>query len=317
MRPVIALLLASVGLAAGDARYELSGRIVPECEASVSLYGATSPFSAATQSDDKGRFRFRGLLAGTYTVAVFVPARGETRRTIEVGPGVASARGRVEIQIEVSERRLETDDAPKRRALVSTRELSISDRARKEYQEAQKCLARRDVDAAVTHLQRAVEMAPQFAIAWNNLGTIAYQSRRFADAEGYFRRSLAQDANAFEPLVNLGGVLLTLNKLDEALQYNLAAVLSRPNDALANSQLGMTYFAVDNLALAEKYLRIATGIDPAHFSHPQLTLAAIYVRRQQTAQAADELEDFLREHPDSPRSAELRGAIAKLRAEGQ
>src|SRR5579871_1463042 len=110
MRPVIAVLLACVGLAAGDARYELSGRVVPECQASVSLHGATSPFSASTQSDERGRFRFRGLLAGTYTLAVFVPARGETRRTIEVGPAVTSGRGRVEIRIEVSEARLETDD---------------------------------------------------------------------------------------------------------------------------------------------------------------------------------------------------------------
>jgi Tfp pilus assembly protein PilF len=314
MRPVIAVLLASLGLAAGDARYELSGRIVPECEAAVSLHGATAPFSASTQADPRGRFRFRSLLEGTYTVAVFVPSRGETRRTIEVGPGVA-AKGRVEIRIEITEGKLETDDAPRRHVLVSARELSISDRARKEYQEAQKCLGRRDVPGAVAHLERAVEIAPQFSIAWNNLGTIAYQSQKFADAERYFRQSLDQDANAFEPLVNLGGVLLTLNKLDEALQYNLAAVLGRPQDALANSQLGMTYFAVDNLPLAEKYLEIARRIDPAHFSHPQLTLAAIYVRRHEPGLAADELEDFLRWHPDSPRAAELRAAIVKMRGE--
>jgi tetratricopeptide (TPR) repeat protein len=317
MRPAIILLLASVGLAGGEPKYELSGRIVPECEAAVSLYGSTTPFAASTQADWRGRFRFRGLPAGTYTVAVFVPARGETRRTIEVGPGVAQARGRVEIRIEITEAGIEKEDSPKRRALVSTRELSIPDRARKEYQEAQKCLSRRDVEGAVAHLQRAVELAPQFSSAWNHLGTIAYQSRRFADAEGYFRRALEQDRSAFEPLVNLGGVLLTLGKLDEALEYNLSAVLSRPNDALANSQLGMTYFAVENLALAEKYLEIAKGLDPTHFSHPQLTLAVIHARRHEDARAADELEDFLRRHPDSPRGAELRDTIARMRSKPQ
>jgi tetratricopeptide (TPR) repeat protein len=170
------------------------------------------------------------------------------------------------------------------------------------------------VPAAITHLERSVELAPQFSTAWNNLGTIAYQSGRYQDAERYFRRSLQQDRQAFEPLVNLGGVLLTLGKLDQALEYNLEAVLSRPNDALANSQLGLTYFAVNNLPLAQKYLETAKRLDPAHFSHPQLTLAEIHLRRQEASMAADELEDFLRRHPDWPKAAEMRAAIAKLRS---
>src|SRR5262249_40525129 len=151
----------------------------------------------------RGRFRFRGLLAGAYTVAVFVPERGETRRTIEIGPGVA-AKGRVDVRIEITAAVLQSEDAPKRRAVVSARELSIPDRARKQHQEAQRCLSRRDVPGAIVHLQRAVEIAPQFSGAWNNLGTIAYQTHKFADAENYFRRSLEQDRAAFEPLVNLG-----------------------------------------------------------------------------------------------------------------
>jgi tetratricopeptide (TPR) repeat protein len=317
MRPVIILLAACVGLVAGESRYEISGHIVPECEAVVSLHGATTPFSSSSQADLRGRFRFRGLLAGTYTITVFVPNRGETRQTIEVGPGVANGKHRVEILIEIAEAKLETEDSRKRGALVSARELSIPDRAHREYSEAQKCLSRRDVPGAITHLERAVEIAPQFSAAWNNLGTIAYQSSRFADAESYFRRSLEQDHGAFAPLVNLGGAALSLGKLDEALEYNLQAVLARPNDALANSQLGMTYFAVDNLPLAVKYLEIAKRLDPTHFSHPQLTLAAIHVRRGEQALAADELEDFLQHHPDSPRSAEIRGAIAKMRSGGQ
>src|SRR5207253_11462481 len=101
MRPVILLLLTAAGLRAAEARYELSGRILPECEAVVYLHGATMPFSASAQADWHGRFRFRGLLAGTYTVAVVVAERGETRRTIEVGPGVADGRRRVEIQVEI------------------------------------------------------------------------------------------------------------------------------------------------------------------------------------------------------------------------
>ena len=73
----------------------------------------------------------------------------------------------------------------------------------------------------------------------------------------------------YEPLVNLGGVLINMRKFDEALELNVHAVLVRPGDALANSQLGMTYFEVGNFDTAIKYLERARKIDPAHFSHPQ------------------------------------------------
>ena len=307
----ILLLAASAAGAQETAEFELQGLIKPAGRASVTLYGATSPFAASTLAGPDGRFRFRKLLAGAYTVAVFMPRRGESRETIDIGPSLADRKGRVSITLDLKEARFVED---RRRHTVSARELSIPESARREYMEAQKLLSKRDVPGATARLERAVGLAPQFVAAWNNLGTIAYQSRDYATAEKHFRRALSEDPAAYEPLVNLGGALLTLMKAGEALQFNLYAVLSRPNDALANAQLGMTYFALGSLDLAEKYLVIARQLDPGHFSHPQLTLAEVHLRRKQYARAAGELEDFLRRHPDWTGAAKMRDAIAGLRA---
>lgn len=293
--------------------FDLEGRILPEARAAVYLHGATSPFSASALSDTRGRFQFRKLAAGAYTVVVFLPGRGETRQTIDVGPGLADAQGRVPLAVEVAEAKLVTADLVRRKNLITAKELSIPDKARREYAEAQKCLGRRDVAGAVSRLERAVKLAPQFSAAWNNLGTIAYQSREFPKAEGHFRRALEEDPEAFEPAVNLGGVLLTLEKIDEALKYNLYSVLVRPNDALSNSQLGMNYFYLGDLDRALKYLKTAQGLDPGHFSHPQLLLTEIYLRRSDPQAAATALEDFLKHHPDWPAAPKLREAIEKLR----
>ncbi|MEI9976596.1 MAG: tetratricopeptide repeat protein [Ignavibacteriota bacterium] len=113
--------------------------------------------------------------------------------------------------------------------------------------------------------------------------------------------------------MNLGGVLINTHKLDEALMYNQDAVLQRPNDALANSQLGLTYFVVGNFDLAVKYLEIARRIDPSHFSHPQLVLAEIHLRRGENREAAEVLEDFVHRHPDYPTADKIRENIVKLR----
>jgi tetratricopeptide (TPR) repeat protein len=312
----VALLLMTVLCARADtARYELRGRLLPATRASVWLHGATAPFEDSALAGDDGRFRFRDLPAGTYTLGAFVPARGELRRTIEVGPSQADARKRIELTVELRDGEFESRDSLRREAMVSARELAIPERAHHEYEEAEKRLARRDVESAVAHFERAVELAPQFSEAWNHLGTIAYQSRDYTRAETCFRKALDADPNAFQPLVNLGGVSINLSKFEDALQYNLYAALTRPNDALANSQLGMSYFYLGKLDLAQKYLTAAKHLDPAHFSHPQLMLAEIALRRQDRTAAARELEEFLRYHPDSPQASQIKEKLAQLRAQ--
>jgi len=317
-----ALLLAALACAvqAKTIGYQLHGRLVPPANASVWLNGATMPFEDSTLAGGDGRFRFGRLLAGTYTLGAFVPGRGEMRQTIEVGPTLADARGRIELKVELRDELFEARDSLRRSALVPVRELAIPELARQDFEQARKKLSRRnagdvpDIKAAVALLERAVEMAPQFAQAWNYLGTIAYQSHDYLRAESSFRRALAADPEAFEPLVNLGGVLVNLQKLDEALAYNRHAALTRPGDALANSQLGMNYFYLGKLELGQRYLTVAAKLDPGHFSHPQLLLAEIFYRRQDHAAAADELAEFLRYHPDWPEAARINERIAWLRA---
>jgi tetratricopeptide (TPR) repeat protein len=305
-------VLVPLTVLSGEPHYELSGRFTPEGRASVSLFGVASPFVATTLSED-GRFSFRKLDPGAYTIAVFIPGQGEARQTVEVGPSGADSRGRIALTLTLKESDFVVAEALRRRHSITAGQLAVPERAVRDYEEAQKDLAKRDVDSAIRRLEHAVEIAPEFSAAWNNLGTIAYQTRKYPRAEECFRAALQADPGSYEPLVNLGGVLVNLHKLDEAWKYNVYAVLTRPNDALANSQLGMTYFEQGQLELAEKHFIAARKIDPAHFSHPQLFLAEIHLRRGQRLETAADLEDFLQHHPDWPQAAKMRETIAGLR----
>ena len=311
LRFLLPAVLAASAFAA-EPLFELSGQLRPPRRASVSIFATRSPFTAAALSDAAGRFAFKNLRPDDYTVAVFIPGRGEARRTVEVGPSVAGPHGRVSLTLDLKDSDFELA-APVRRHSVSVNQLAIPKAAWRDYLEAQKELERHRPQAAVQRLENAVAVAPQFAIAWNELGTIAYQTRQFDRAEECFRLALERDPGAFEPLVNLGGVLVAVHKLDEAAEYNLRAVLARPNDALANSQLGQTYFALGRLDLAQKYLELARQIDPAHFSDPQLLLAEIHLRRGERLEAAAVLEEFLKYHPDWPAAARMKQTIAELR----
>jgi tetratricopeptide (TPR) repeat protein len=315
-RFLLPALLATAAFAGGT-QYELSGRIAPAGSASVSLFRVASPFTVSTLAGEDGRFTFKKLEPGAYTISVFDPARGEARRTIEIGPAGADEHGRVTLDLNLRDSDFVLGDTLRRRNSVSTRQLAIPDKAIREYEDAQKDLAKHEVAAAIQRLEHAVELAPQFSVAWNNLGTIAYQTQKYERAEECFRRALEADPRSYEPLVNLGGVLLNLNKIEEAWDYNVHAVLMRPADALANSQLGMTYFGMGRLDLAEKHFEIARKSDPAHFSHPQLFLAEIHLRRGDKHAAAADLEEFLKYHPDWPQAARMRAAIEEWKSSGR
>ena len=138
-------------------------------------------------------------------MAVFQPGRGEARQTIDMGPGLADARHRVQLVLALRDSDFDAT-SERRRHSVSTTQLAVPERALRDYLDAQRALEKSDVAAAEKNLEHAVELAPQFAAAWNTLGTIAYQTRRFPLAEQRFRQALKQDPTSYEPLVNLGGV---------------------------------------------------------------------------------------------------------------
>lgn len=306
------LAAAIVSAAADSRRFELAGRIEPAEAASVSITSASSSFSSVTRTDAGGRFRFRNLAAGEYVVTVFVAGRGLARVSTPVGPGTADARNRVSLTLRLKDADFDRS-ALALRHVAPAGQLAVPGEAQREFERALADLERTDAAAAAKRLERAVALAPRFSAAWNLLGTIAYHASDYARAEECFRESLAADPGNYDPLVNLGGVLINRNRLDEAIGLNLRAVLARPSDALANAQLGLAYFHAGALELAEKYLVRARDLDPAHFSHPQLTLAEIHLRQGRRQAAAGDLEDFLARHPDYPTAARMREKIAELR----
>jgi len=75
----------------------------------------------------------------------------------------------------------------------------------------------------------------------------------------------------------------------------------------------LSQYNSENSNLPLIVLHLVQTHDAAHFSHPQLTLAEIYLRRGQKREAASVLEDFLQHHPDYPQAAAVRRNIVELR----
>jgi len=211
---ILALVVAPTGASPDKDSYRLVGTILQEdgkpfkdVTPVVFLHGALTPFSAQTQAGPDGRFTFNNLPASTYTMIVAVPRAGELRRTVEVGPSFADSKRRVTVTIS-----FDRGSAVEKKQVISAVELSVPSSAQAEYNKAEDHLARQDLKGAIDCLKKAIEIAPQFAAAWNYLGTLAYQTKQYQQAEEYFRAALNRDPEAYSPLVNLGGALLADRK---------------------------------------------------------------------------------------------------------
>jgi Tfp pilus assembly protein PilF len=317
----IALLCAACLLAGGngDKKLELQGRVLGLGRVvalrgqlrfqKVMLYSVETPFIASTFTNPDGHFRFHDLPPGNYVVALIRRDLGAVRRTVVVSSHLADRKGVVRMTIRYTSAEAAADASL---ATVSKEALTVPNRARNKYQDAQKHLEKRETDKAKQSLEEAVKIAPQFVDAWNSLGVIAYQTHDLPQAEKDFRTALEVEPDAFEPTVNLGGVLLSEGRPEEALAYNQKAVSEHPKDALANAQLGMNYYRLGNYEEAEPALIRVQRHDPSHFSQPQLYLARIYARRGENRRAARELRDFLRRHPDDPNAGQVKQQLEHL-----
>jgi tetratricopeptide (TPR) repeat protein len=310
-RTLVSVLIGSTAvLSATD--LELRGKVTNAGHVRtlrVNLFSVETPFAESAEVNRAGEFRFRSLAPGNYTVAVVRNGLGEVRRTVVVSSALADKSGVVHATIPYTSGEAAANPSG---GVVSVHQISVPGDASAKYADAQRRLAARDSEGAVRSLEEAVAIAPHFSAAWNALGVIAFQTGDTGRAEIFFRKSLAADPGAFEPLVNLGGVLLKNSAAADALPFNQHAVRDRPEDALANAQLGMNYFKLDQLDQAEQYLLAAKRLDPAHFSQPQLFLADIYARRGNRKAAIKELEDLLALRPDGPLSNSIRGNLAHL-----
>jgi Flp pilus assembly protein TadD len=319
-RTALAALVISTGLFAADrspaaiTSLDLQGKITGTGSLRslrVNLFAVETPYAESSEVNRSGEFRFRSLAPGNYTVAVVRKDLGEVRRTVVISPAVADPSGVVHTTIPYTSAEAASNPTG---GVVSVHQLSIPGNAAAKYADAQKRLAVHDPQGAVRALEESVALAPEFSTAWNALGVIAFQTGDDERAEILFRKAIAADPDSFEPLVNLAGVLLKKNASAEALPFNQRAVRDRPEDALANAQLGMNYFKLDQFDQAEQYLQAAKRLDPAHFTQPQVFLADIYARRGNRRAAIKELEDVLALRPDGPLSDRIRHNLAQLSA---
>jgi tetratricopeptide (TPR) repeat protein len=111
--------------------------------------------------------------------------------------------------------------------------------------------------AAARDFQIAVQIAPRFARAWNNLGIAAVHLGRPADAIEHLRTAIASDPELAAPRNNLGSVYLGQGRIAEAIETLDAASRLDPKGAHIQYNLALAQLRAGDRQAAAAALRRA------------------------------------------------------------
>ncbi len=200
-------------------------------------------------------------------------------------------------------------------ATVSVTSLNAPKDARSAYKKASAQIRRHKLDEAKKELEKAVKLYPRYAAAWTDLGWILEQQNSLLEARAALSEAQKADNNFVPAYIGLASVALRESNWEEAQELSARATqldavdfpLGSYYNAAANVQLG-------HLDQAQKSARMAERLDVLHaLPQVKLLLATILAMKGDSAEAADELEAYLRLVPNAENTDKIRQRIADLK----
>jgi Flp pilus assembly protein TadD len=181
----------------------------------------------------------------------------------------------------------------------------------KQFEQGVKAERRNKMDEAMRHYQRAIELAPEFYAARNNLG-LAYMARQdFGNAQAQFERVISINPADTEAYFNLGNILLLTNDLPKAGRVVHQGLQRQPDSAFGKFLLGSIYSRTGNRNDAEKLFSECLQLDPG-MSKAHLGLVNLYLQEKRMGDAVAQLKAFLKSAPADPLAPQARQVLSRL-----
>ena len=186
--------------------------------------------------------------------------------------------------------------------------------ARKAKESAQKLLKKGKADEAQAQLEKAVQIYPQFAEAWFELGLLHEKQKRSAEARQAFDHAIAADERYVSPYIEVAMLAGGESKWQEVADITDRALALDPLDY----PVGYYYNAVANYNLkrydaAERSALKALRFDPQHrFANLHFILARVLVRKGDLNGAAEELKSYLQYAPQATDAQEARSELTEI-----
>jgi tetratricopeptide (TPR) repeat protein len=265
-------------------------------------------------TDNEGHFGFNGLPGNLYHVEINEDGYYPVKEEVPIDP--VSANMKV-LTIYLLPRENKPKAPPSigggnmRLSNSSQYEQQLPKAARKQFERAVRFDEEGKSEEAIRHYEKAIEIAPLFYEARNNLGSDLLGKARYSEAQLQFEEVIKvnpADAASYFNLANL----YILTKQAENAQLWIERGLSRqPDSALGHFLQGSLYEMTGKFKEAETSLRRSIELDPL-MAKAHLALVNLYLRTKRDEQAVSELRAFLTAFPNDAFAPKAKQVLKRL-----
>jgi len=199
-------------------------------------------------------------------------------------------------------------------ATVSAKDLAVPKPADKAYNKGLSFLKKGKSEEARASFQSAIDLYPRFSSAWFELGKLQVLDGQLDDAHKSFLAASQSDPQSVGPYLELALFSLHDKNWHELADVTYCALKLNPFEyPQAYFLNAVANYNLKKLDTAEKSARAAQRLDTGHiYPENSRLLGIILVDRQQYAEAADALRDFLVADPHSTEAPAVRRQLEDL-----
>ncbi|MGD0870346.1 MAG: tetratricopeptide repeat protein [Bryobacteraceae bacterium] len=199
--------------------------------------------------------------------------------------------------------------------LISPTSLDAPKDARKAFDKAQEVTRKNKQAEALQNYQKAVQIYPQYAAAWYELGRLQSAAHKVDDAKQSFNTAMKADPKYLSPYLQLSSLAESSENWPDLADVTGRLIALDPIDYPEAYFYGaLSNYRTHKLDVAEKFARDGLKVDvDHHFPQTYQLLASILVARNQTAAAVEQLETYLKLFPRADDVVTVQGNLVLLR----
>jgi len=167
---------------------------------------------------------------------------------------------------------------------------------------------------AQKNFERAVEIYPEYAAAWSDLGTVLKQQSQSKEARTAWERAVEADPKYVKPYLQLTRLALEERRMGDAANIAERAIALNPTEFPAIYYYDATAnFSLNRFEAAEKSARQAIDLDAHHeIPRAEYLLGAVLAAKGDRTGAVQHMRKYLELSPKAKDAAEVNRNIAKV-----
>jgi len=177
--------------------------------------------------------------------------------------------------------------------------------------EANQLLEQKQYPEALAKYDEILAAEPTLYQIHYNIGTAQREMGDLDKAAASFQKVLDQEANNTSALIAMGDVLVSQNKLDEAVTYFEKAI-GQTTDEVIPFNVAEIYFSQGNNAKALEYYQTAATRKP-DWPEPPLKIGFVHMNAGNMEAAIASFEQVVAVAPESPQAQQAQQILATLK----